>query len=106
MLIISVSHILDKVSVCEHLLKSDVDPLLRQSFVQVHHDTGKFSLCLKQSVCFSTDASLIHGYFLEEEKVIQLEYLLYLFFIFLGVYLRVFSVLHVSFLGICNLLDI
>lgn len=39
--------------------------------MQVNQETGKFSLCLKQSVSFSTDASLIYGYFLEEEKVSQ-----------------------------------
>ncbi|KAG0628431.1 hypothetical protein M758_1G025900 [Ceratodon purpureus] len=44
---------------------------VRAQVLEVHHDTGKFSLCLKQSVCFSTDASLIHGYFLEEEKIVD-----------------------------------
>lgn len=74
----SLCYMLDKISICEHFLKSDLDPQLRKSYVQVHHDTGKFRLCLKQSVCFSTDASLIHGYFLEEEKV---RTLLFFFFV-------------------------
>lgn len=44
---------------------------VRAQVLEVYHDTGKFSLCLKQSVCFSTDVSLIQGYFLEEDKIVE-----------------------------------
>jgi rRNA biogenesis protein RRP5 len=40
--------------------------------LKVKEDVDKFSLSLKQSVCFSTDASLVEGYFVEEEKLFEL----------------------------------
>jgi hypothetical protein len=40
------------------------------SCMQVNQEACKFSVSLKQSLCFSTDASLLHGYFLEEDKVL------------------------------------
>ncbi|CAM6099604.1 unnamed protein product [Calypogeia fissa] len=45
---------------------------VRAQVLEVKEDVGKFSVSLKHSVCFSTDASLVEGYFIEEEKLFDL----------------------------------
>ncbi|KAK9088291.1 hypothetical protein Scep_027373 [Stephania cephalantha] len=45
---------------------------VRSNVLNVDSQTGRMSLSLKQSTCFSTDASLIQGYFLSEEKISEL----------------------------------
>ncbi|KAL2653093.1 hypothetical protein R1flu_021221 [Riccia fluitans] len=46
---------------------------VRAKIVEVKEEKGKFYLSLKQSLCFSTDASLLQGYFVEGEKIYQLQ---------------------------------
>ncbi|KAL3684900.1 hypothetical protein R1sor_002922 [Riccia sorocarpa] len=46
---------------------------VRAKVTEVKEEKGKFYLSLKQSLCFSTDASLLQSYFLEEEKISQLQ---------------------------------
>lgn len=46
---------------------------VRAQVVEVNLVSGRFTLSLKQSRCFSTDVSLLQGYFLEEEKIAQLQ---------------------------------
>jgi rRNA biogenesis protein RRP5 len=44
---------------------------VRAHVLEVNQEACKFSVSLKQSLCFSTDASLLHGYFLEEDKIVE-----------------------------------
>ncbi|GLJ04920.1 hypothetical protein SUGI_0006550 [Cryptomeria japonica] len=46
---------------------------VRSQILKVNEETGKIGLSLKQSACFSTDASLIQGYFLEEDMISKLQ---------------------------------
>ncbi|KAG6542156.1 hypothetical protein Mapa_016388 [Marchantia paleacea] len=46
---------------------------VRAKVLQVMEEKGKFFVSLKQSLCFSTDASLLHGFFIEEEKIFELQ---------------------------------
>ncbi|KAK9086007.1 hypothetical protein Sjap_026418 [Stephania japonica] len=45
---------------------------VRSNVLNVDSETGRMSLSLKQSKCFSIDASLIQGYFLSEEKISEM----------------------------------
>ncbi|BBM98348.1 rRNA biogenesis protein RRP5 [Marchantia polymorpha subsp. ruderalis] len=46
---------------------------VRAKVLQVMEEKGKFFVSLKQSLCFSTDASLLHGFLIEEEKIFELQ---------------------------------
>ncbi|EFJ26760.1 hypothetical protein SELMODRAFT_451253 [Selaginella moellendorffii] len=46
---------------------------VRAQVLEVDSENEKFVLSLKQSACFSTDVSLIQGYFLEEELIAKLK---------------------------------
>ncbi|KAH7441212.1 hypothetical protein KP509_03G029000 [Ceratopteris richardii] len=46
---------------------------VRAQVLEVNLDFGRFNVSLKQSVCYSTDTNLIKGYFLEEEKIAELQ---------------------------------
>ncbi|KAJ7541483.1 hypothetical protein O6H91_10G061600 [Diphasiastrum complanatum] len=46
---------------------------VRAQILEIDEEKGKISLNLKHSVCFSTDASLLQGYFLEEEMIAELQ---------------------------------
>ncbi|KAH9327355.1 hypothetical protein KI387_007533 [Taxus chinensis] len=46
---------------------------VRSQILKVNEETGKIRLSLKQSACFSTDASLIQGYFVEEDMISKLQ---------------------------------
>ncbi|XP_038881067.1 rRNA biogenesis protein RRP5 isoform X2 [Benincasa hispida] len=46
---------------------------VRSSVVDVSGETGRITLSLKQSTCFSTDASFIQEFFLTEEKIAKLQ---------------------------------
>eukprot|EP01018_Ginkgo_biloba_P021204 Gb_10495 [translate_table: standard] len=45
---------------------------VRSQILNVDDKTGRISLSLEQSACFSTDASLVQGYFLDEDKIAKL----------------------------------
>lgn len=46
-----------------------INPLCSSSFFQVSNETGRITVSLKQSSCYSTDASFIQEYFVLEDKV-------------------------------------
>ncbi|KAK8947319.1 hypothetical protein KSP39_PZI006890 [Platanthera zijinensis] len=46
---------------------------VRSHVVDASNDTGKIKLAMKQSLCFSTDASYIQGYFHVEDKISTLQ---------------------------------
>ncbi|XP_022966127.1 rRNA biogenesis protein RRP5 [Cucurbita maxima] len=46
---------------------------VRSNVVDVSGETGRITLSLKQSACFSTDASFIQEYFSTEEKIAKLQ---------------------------------
>ncbi|XP_020532096.1 rRNA biogenesis protein RRP5 [Amborella trichopoda] len=46
---------------------------VRSHVLNVDGDTGRISLSLKQSSCFSTNVSLIQGYFVMEEQIAKLQ---------------------------------
>ncbi|KAH7661832.1 Nucleic acid-binding proteins protein [Dioscorea alata] len=46
---------------------------VRTSVLNVESEAGRIKLSLKQSTCFSTDVSLIKGYFLLEEKIAAMQ---------------------------------
>lgn len=46
---------------------------VRSHVVDVNNDTGKIKLAMKQSLCFSTDASYAQGYFHMEDKISTLQ---------------------------------
>lgn len=46
---------------------------VRSNILEVNSETGRITLSLKQSMCSSMDASLIHEYFLLEDKIAKLQ---------------------------------
>ncbi|KAL6563943.1 hypothetical protein OROHE_005183 [Orobanche hederae] len=48
---------------------------VRRNIVDISTEMGRITLSLKQSLCSSTDASFIQGYFLLEEKIAKLQVL-------------------------------
>ncbi|KAI0529621.1 hypothetical protein KFK09_002175 [Dendrobium nobile] len=46
---------------------------VRSHIINVDDETGKIKLAMKQSLCFSTDASYIQSYFLVEDKISALQ---------------------------------
>ncbi|CAI0406524.1 unnamed protein product [Linum tenue] len=46
---------------------------IRSNIVEVNTDTNRIKLSLKQSICASTDASFLLGYFLSEDKISKFE---------------------------------
>eukprot|EP00250_Pteridium_aquilinum_P021384 c25103_g1_i1 orf=322-6036(-) len=46
---------------------------VRAQVLEVNLVSGRFTVSLKQSQCYSTDTSFLQGYFLEEEKIAELQ---------------------------------
>ena len=46
---------------------------VRSNILDVNSETGRITLCLKQSCCSLIDASSIQEYFLLEEKIAKLQ---------------------------------
>ncbi|OVA06347.1 Ribosomal protein S1 [Macleaya cordata] len=51
----------------------DIGQSVRSHVLTVNSETSRTTLSLKQSSCFSTDASFIQGYFLLEEKIAKMQ---------------------------------